>query len=511
MRRKQHTQYILYSTMIFVILQMLATFIICAAEEIEMTTLNLEYKALYITCCDIDGNKLKDIVAADEYNITIFRQKPNFSFQAYSTKSKEKIVALNSGKLNKSNKESIICLGKNRIFYFSWNNDEIKGPIYLNVQPDENLPLVEKQGNLKNISFMVDLDNNGLDDIIIPSNRGPLIIWQTEPLVFKSYILSIERSFENITANIRPWPKSAKKVEGFTKGISFFPTFSKELFYWVQDYNNDKLLDIIALINSSDGYIMSVYLQNTNNAFEKPKEISLQSINKQQLNSEFRLLDWDNDGVHELIETSIEYPLRGNISLLPLLNIKIYKAMDPYKFMMRPERLYKTSFIPGLDSIIDLNNDGFYEIINIPPPLKLGSKESVIKMATSKRITFALNYLEIDKTKNNKNKIINLGKDFSIEFPGFKDVENFRQFIKFEDIDSDGIYDILLLKKITQLEINTLKKKKDTLFIDRTIEISLPYVMSEIHSIDINSDKKREFLMLDSTGKKINIIYLNSL
>lgn len=486
-------------------------FHVSAGEDITIVTLNLNFKAAYITCCDINADGLKEIIAANENNITIFWQNPRSSFRPYNIQIEEKIIALNAGRLSKSPKESIICLGENRLLYFSLGDEEkIEGPNYIEISPHESL-IIDKQRGLKNFSFVLDFNNDGLDDIIIPTNKGPLILWQMSPLFFTPYILHVEKGFINATANVRFFPKSDKEIEGFTKGISFFPSVIKELNYWIQDYNNDNLLDVVALGGLSDGYTMTIYLQDKNNTFDRQKDISLQFLNGTRPIDELQLLDWDNDGFQDLIETNIEYPLDGNTSLLPLLDIKIHLGTESYSFDEVPKYFFKTVFLPGLDNITDLDQDGFYEIITSTSPLRLGSKESTLRAVTDKKIIFSLSYVMTNKKNGFKNQVVDLGNNFCIKFSDFKNLDNFRQFIEFKDLNGDGIVEMLFLNELRLLEIKKFKKNKGTFCINETIEVVLPHVMSEISSIDINSDMKSEFLTLDLTGKTINIIYLDRL
>ena len=80
-----------------------------------------------------------------------------------------------------------------------------------------------------------------------------------------------------------------------------------------------------------------------------------------------------------------------------------------------------------------------------------------------------------------------------------------------DDINNDGIVDIILLKKNSLLEIDLLKKDTNALSINKTMDVSLPCPASEIISVDINTDGKKEFLVLEPSGKKIYIISIKSL
>ena len=75
----------------------------------------------------------------------------------------------------------------------------------------------------------------------------------------------------------------------------------------------------------------------------------------------------------------------------------------------------------------------------------------------------------------------------------------------------DGVPDILLLKKTSLLELTKLKKVTDMLSIDKTINIPLFYSVVEVRAIDINSDSKKELLILGPDSKRICVIYLKEL
>ena len=121
-----------------------------ASENPITLNLDLKQRALYITCCNFGGIGLKDIVATDEYTITIFRQNQNYSFKAYAIKSNDQITAVNSCRIDKAGKEILICLSRNKIFYFFLTNQgEIKGPNYIEVPNDKSI-FLEKQKSMKN-------------------------------------------------------------------------------------------------------------------------------------------------------------------------------------------------------------------------------------------------------------------------------------------------------------------------------------------------------------------------
>lgn len=472
-----------------------------ASKDSIIINLIIQQRASYVTSCDFDGNGLKDVIAADDKTITIFLQQPNLSFKPYHIQTKERIIALNPFRTGEGNKENIICMGENKIFYFYWNpKGEIEGPNYIKTGSSQQ-EFLEKQKNIKNFSFIFDLNNDGLDDIIIPTNDNLLIIWQIEPLIFKTYLVKLENDSTSTKLNMRRWPKIGNKE--LTSGFSFFPTYTKKIDYWFQDYNNDKLLDIITVNESSDNPEINIYLQQKNMIFETPHRIQFQKTNFQQFNaSNLRFIDLNNDGLLEIIETDIENPLENTNSLLPLLIIKTYYPTNQYNFNLTPKGLFKSVLMPGLINIIDLDNDGFYEFISATSPLRLSSKESIIKAITNKELIFSLRYFKFDKSMQN----IELNKGFSIILPDLTSLGNFKQFVRIEDIDGNGIPDILILKKTNLLEINLLEIKKERVSVKDELQIILPYLISEMESSDIDSDGKKEFLTIDSSGKILSVI-----
>ena len=480
-----------------------------STDNIKTITLTLSHKPLYVTCCDLAGNGLKDIITADTNDITIFRQKQNLSFEPYSIKSNDRIMAVNAARFSKTRKENILCLGENKIFYFSLNSEgSIEGPTYINL-PKNHPAFIEKQKNLKNYSFVIDMNNDGLDDIAIPCEDGLYFLWQEKPAVFKPFYLQFVDVSINSSLNISPWPKVGNSMAGHIKGVSFFPTFTKKQTYWIQDYNKDGLLDVISLTECPDGYVMAVYLQN-NGSFEKPIYVKLQNaIDSKRNIDEMRLIDINNDGFLDIVESKIEYPLHENESLLPVISTKIYIAHSLFQFDSTPKYIFKTVFIPGLDNIVDLDHDGRYEIVTSASPLKFGTKESIIKIATNKEIDFNLNYFNIGNGGHERD--IQINKTFTMSLPGLDEIDTFNRFIRLDDINNDGIVDIILLKKNSLLEIDLLKKDNNALSINKTMDVSLPCPASEIIPVDINTDGKKEFLVLEPSGKKIYIISIKSL
>jgi len=478
--------------------------LVAGAEEISTVDLNLKYKALYITCCNFDGNGFKDIVVADDHNITIFEQNEKLTFKTITIRSPNRIIALNSCRIGKSAKEILICLGENKIFYYSKDNlGQIQGPYYIGTS-GESLKLIQKQKTLKNFFFVIDLNSDGLSDIALPSENGLIIFWQLEPLVFKSSFVKINGSALNSFLNIKPWPKVGEKSQESERGLSFFPTISRKQYYWFQDYNKDGFLDILSLDTPDESYILSVYIQGPDREFRQSHDIKLQS-------GELRLLDVNNDGLLDIVEEKIEPPLNGNNSFLPLILTKIYLAKSLFEFDSSPKIVFKTVFIPSLDNVMDLNGDGYYEIISAPSPFMLGSKDPFIKVATNKEITFHLKYAAFDKTKNTFCKDIALNKEITVILPNLNEIGDSKHFVRFEDINGDAIYDLITLKTPSFLIIDNLKKTRNGLTIAKTINITLPCPTTEIKTIDINSDGKKELLLLNPAGKNLYLIHFDKI
>jgi hypothetical protein len=189
-----------------------------------------------------------------------------------------------------------------------------------------------------------------------------------------------------------------------------------------------------------------------------------------------------------------------------LLITKVYYPTGQFNFNKIPEDLYKSALIPGLNNIVDLDNDACYEYVSVSSPLKLGSKESLIKAIANKELKLNIRYLKINKAKGKIIQNIELNKEFSLILPDINNLNNFKQFIRIDDINSDGIKDILVLKKNTVLEINFLEIKNGLVFIKNSLEIILPYPIYEIALLDIDSDGNKEFITIDQTGKTLSVI-----
>lgn len=470
----------------------------------QIVALDVKYKPMYATCCDLAGKGLKDVVVANDYELTVFRQSRNLVFKPCTIKLKDKIIAINPIRLNKTTKESVLCIGETKIFYFSLGNDgAIEGPHYLNI-PENHPVFTQKQKNMKNYSFVMDMDRNGLDDIIIPSENGISIMWQKSPAIFKLMFVQFAEASTGPDSRISPWPKVGDNSNNIVKGMSFFPTVNKQYNYWIQDLNKDGLLDIIYFFYGGEDCAVTICLQNPDGEF---KAQNIPSI-KSDFN-EIRFIDVNKDGLLDMVESKTEYPLQGNDSLLPIISTKIYLAHAFLQFDSSPTYAFKTVFLPGLDNIMDIDGDGQYEIVTSTVPLKLGTKESLIKIATNKEISFNLVYSIMGKSGYEKS--VEFNKPFSFILPSPGEIDSARRFVKFDNMKNDGIMDIILLKKNSLIEINFLKKKGSSILINNSVNVQLPCRISEIKIIDINADRKKEFLVLDSLGNNLYIVSLDFL
>jgi len=474
------------------------------SNNAKIVSLDVKYRPMYATCCDLTGNGLKDIVVANDHELTIFRQNRDLVFKSLAIKLKDKIIAINPIRLNKTTKESLLCIGENKLFYFSLGNDgAIEGPQYLNI-PENHPVFTQKQKNMKNCSFVMDMNKDGLDDIVIPSEKGISIVWQENPAIFKLTFVQFAETSTGPDSRISPWPRVGDNTDNIVKGVSFFPTINKQYNFWIQDLNEDGLLDIIYFSYGAKDCSVTICLQTPGGEFNTRNIPAIKNDF-----DEIRFIDINKDGLLDMVESKTEYPLQGNDSLLPIISAKIYLAHALLQFDSSPTYAFKTVFLPGLDNITDIDGDGQYEIVTSTAPLKLGTKESLIKIATNKEISFNLIYSTMGK--GGYEKSVEFNKSFSFILPSPGEIDSARRFVKFDNMKSDGIMDIILLKKNSLIELDFLRKKGDSIMVDSSVDVKLPCRISEIKIIDVNADGKKEFLVLDSIGNNLYIVSLNFL
>lgn len=481
---------------------LLASSVIATAEPYSSATLSPDHKIYYLSYCDLDKNVLKDIVVADKFNISAFVQMPNKSFEKFTIKSTEEIIAMNSLRF-KPNHQVIACLGQNSIFYFSWNKKTgIEGPFRL-WQPDSHA-LIEKSKNLKNFNFVADLDNDGEDEIVIPKNEGILILWLKDLSDIHTSFISLMDNSEVFDSGIQPWIGSNQEnPDAYDKGFFFSPSFYKNVTYWFQDFNNDSLLDIISIIQIDSKPALKVYIQNIDHSFKDREVITLPSLADEKFD-EFNLLSSHKGNQLDLVSTSIVYPMRIDDSVFPILKIAFFKCKKSFQFDNKPYKVLKTTLLPGLNNILSINNKETYGVLFSPPSLKISSKESVLEALQSKKISFSLSYIPVSDLQNSE--ISNINKEFIFSISK-KDIEESNQFIKMIDFDEDEINDFCILKENNVLEISIVKKKNNSLCVSKTITIPMPYKTSEITFMDIDSDGIDEILAIDSSSKIVTIIY----
>jgi len=263
---------------------------------------------------------------------------------------------------------------------------------------------------------------------------------------------------------------------------------------------------------NSENIAITIYLQKQDFSFRESDTILLK--NKGDLNRnicDLRFLDLNNDNALDLIKTEARHPLEDNLSLLPLMVTKIYFNNKTFTYNRIPDCLYKTVFIPGLNNIVDLNSDGKYEIITSTSPIRIGNKEALIKIATDKKIDFHINYTVIDKQNSQRNKTVAFKKPFTVTFSNIRNIDKINGTLQFIDLNNDGICDIFTQKKNTSIEISLLKQEKNRLVVEKEFYIYNSFTIAEVISTDMNLDNYNDFLLLDSSRKKINIIYLQKL
>jgi|GEM_PF-1871290 len=473
-----------------------------AVEPYSSITLSPDHKIYYLSYCDLDKNGLKDIVVADKFNISIFLQMSNKSFTKFTIKSTKEIIAMNSLRLS-SNRQIIACLGQNSIFYFSWNKETgIEGPSCL--WKSDNYALIEKSKNLKNFNFVTDLDSDGEDEIIIPENEGILILWLKDLSNIHTSFISLTDNAETFDSRIQPWIESNQETpNAYDKGFFFSPSFYKNVTYWLQDFNNDNLLDIISIIQIDSKPTLKVYIQNIDHSFKNPQIIALPSPTDKEFD-EFNLLSSRKGNPSDLVATSIARPMRIDDPIFPILKIAFFKGKKSFQFDNKAYKVLKTTLLPGLNNILSIDNKETYGILFSPPSLKISSKESILEVLRSQKISFTLSYIPVSNSQTAE--ISNINKNFIFSISK-KNLEESNQFIKMIDFDEDGIKDFCILKENNTLEISTIKKKDSSLHISKMINIPMPYKTSEITFMDINSNEINEILAIDSSSKILTVIY----
>jgi len=472
-------------------------------KKFELLYLNFKGRMQDIVTYDFNGDGLTDILISSvdsDDNLTtkylyIYFQKKDklFSKDADQTiKLSDRTSITLFGNLVAGKAIEICFLATDGLYYYPFDDNRI-ADTPKKLFHTETFFDNQSTDSISIWSYPEDLDNNGLDDVIIPTNRGYKIYMQTEPGKFgKVSYISIPTNMTATTSDTQAVFLNVEKV---------LPRYN------AIDINGDGRKDIAIIkkdmlyyfFQKSDGYFIST-----------PRKVTLQALYEQAKTDTVNVSlanfkDVNNDGKGDIFVTKIS----GELGLFESITTKILIFLgDGSGRFQNPNSIVDLSGVNIEPALIDLNQDGNDDVI------VSSVRTDLVKTALDKFIFDAIDITyfiyAFDKKINNyveggpaysrtvSVKIKNIESNLSIEsIP----------FIYFQgDYNGDGRPDMAIMNTDGVLETR-LGKIGDRIdfTIDPYYKIKLDRQPKYLSMIDINNDKRSD-IILAYRGSPVGIL-----
>jgi hypothetical protein len=281
----------------------------------------------------------------------------------------------------------LVLLMPDGIFYYKPDTD------HLDIQPVRILSKQLIQGDvagksIQYFNFALDLNGDGLDELLLPEQNGFSIYRQTAPLQFSSVEL----------------PKSPYKqtdIFSFHKALSDDPSrvsaISTSIIHrrgvenlLIYDANGDGLQDLIYMSTApgpesrqNDRY--EVYLQHKNGTFDSQPSQTMDVPYESNSDITFR----DINGDHKLDA----FVVRSNFDLLnPKTVVKLYVAKSSRQTFTQETDRFVTKDPIGVVRIADFNNDNLPDFAMTFFSYQFGSTEDIVDFVMSSKLQFKLQF-----------------------------------------------------------------------------------------------------------------------
>ncbi len=461
--------------------------------------LEIEGKFNYHLVEDLNNDNKPDVIMVHETKekkrmISIFLQQDDgFPQKADQTWEFDKrVILFDIGDVSKGSNKDIVCILKDGIYYYPLENGKFNLSLHKLLDTD-SIFVVPNKDSISSWNFVLDLNNDQIDDLFIPLFDGYGIFYKSETGNYEF----VSKIIAPVTGEI----SGSRQENGI--GDSAFARYTTATFLF-KDYNQDNRSDIIAL----DEDHLYIFFQGESGRFsnesgqheivsiienKKGLQISIGGKNKNEQVKINKIADINNDGLLDIIAQKME--TQANL-LDPTSQLQIYLGKKSGSntgaiFDITPDQIIVCEGLQIGAELKDLNSDNYMDMI--VPSIKLGVLK-IVKMLLMRRAT--LEVLIYNSDSSGKYSVTpDFIRDLSIEFSysgGSTIPVN-----DFNDYNGDGQMDILTCKSNKELVIYF--GRKEGLFAEKKpdveYEINLPQDGTAISSVSLNNDKKMDLII----------------
>jgi len=324
------------------------------------------------------------------------------------------------------------------------------------------LPPYAKAGSTEDQEIKIDLNNDGVSDKVIVSQNSIKILKRDKN---KSYTLSHEFKFNPTKfSNFNQYdiinnrsqiifgqdissPFAIKYDTGVFRYDITQNSFSKEKFI-IADVNKDRLLDFIIIeeptIRDSGGYKHLIYYQGRDCSFSNEPNKIIEEKRSSWISGIY--YDLDNNGLPDKIE--IKYKNYGALLSNTKCIVGIYRINETAdKYKEKPDmRIVASGIFYERTNFVDINSDGFPDILIVDIPKKPKSIEEAISKILGRRMNIDLKfYLYKNGAKDYplapsfvKKVSIDILQDFSISLDNDYNQDGYKDLLITQSNHSEG-------------------------------------------------------------------------
>jgi hypothetical protein len=465
-------------------------FLLIGLVAIRLTAWDVQAEAVFRACtlegqgsellfCDLDGDRLKDIVLLEKTNLAVFFQDSNRGFrdepdQRYGLGKEPALVwpaHLNSGA------ESLLLMTSEGVVELRFRNRTGTPARELIIrQPTVIPPALDNSADLA-LTFPLSTDTGtGWPLILVPVQGGAIQVWQHGDDWHRAQVL--EGALDS-----RLWASTGKDT-GYTTWVG--------MGVGVADLNGDRREDVIMRRYPKTGMAAyAVCLQGTNGLF--PAEPTLTHETKPDWRSWLGWVDVNCDGKVDLIKTRwLNEPWFVPGVRSGKVVVGICLANEQGQLPSEPQQVFrKNDWNPSVP-LLDLDGDGF-------PDLVLGyslfdSREGARKMMTARQLDFSLRFHFYQRGTGfsrepdcRRDLVIHLDRH-SLYLSSDRR-ESFERFVGLEgDFNGDGKLDLLVRDQSDRVSVYFFLSREQGFSREPGARFRCPDPIEWMQSQDLNND-----------------------
>lgn len=349
--------------------------------------------------------------------------------------------------------------------------------------------------------FLCDLNNDGLEDILLPGKEGdPLIFYQRSGGRFDVIRSLPSMKRLNVSAKAVAWPAwgTYGPPSKHAAGLSIHPEQRLSLSLAFADCNRDNLLDV--LITEPRTGAVRFWGQNRDGSFSEAPEIIWPPESKFS-SDEVLVLDVNADGISDRVGITFYDPTEQGTLLLPNFSFSVdFGGQDT----QTGASVFRSAFFPSQPFLIDLDTDGDLDLVTVTSPLRLGSREAVRSAVSEGSVELVVNCHFYRSQTGYQRKA-------DVTFPLTVKVKHLSQISQSSildltgDLNGDGRKDLTALTEPGAVSVFLYNPKAGRFTSKPSARLKVSPDCLGLRLLDLDGDGSDDIIALDSNLEKITV------